>query len=380
MFLIPMCGLSSRFFKAGYDKPKYMLDLNGETVFSWSVKSFERYFLTDKFVFIYRDIYGTKSFLEQEIKKLGIRDFAFICLDHETEGQAETVYLGLEQIVEDDALYIFNIDSKIVDFRQPEWVKDCDAYLEVFQGEGDHWSFALPDTDGRTVLKTTEKERISDLCSDGLYYFKSKSLFIDLFQEVKEKGEKTKSEYYIAPLYNYLIQQGKKVYYDLIDKNNILFCGTPDEYLALLSFKQPEKVNHGSSTTQKVRVKKIVIDLDNTISMTKNRDYANAEPIMEVVEKIREYKQMGFDIVIYSSRNMKTYQGNIGKITANTLPIIIDWLKRHNIPFDEIYIGKPWCGEDGFYVDDRAIRPSEITQLSYEEIQKITSEGQGETQ
>ena len=147
-----------------------------------------------------------------------------------------------------------------------------------------------------------------------------------------------------------------------------------------MSFKQPEKVNHGSSTTQKVRVKKIVIDLDNTISMTKNRDYANAEPIMEVVEKIREYKQMGFDIVIYSSRNMKTYQGNIGKITANTLPIIIDWLKRHNIPFDEIYIGKPWCGEDGFYVDDRAIRPSEFTQLSYEEIQKITSEGQGETQ
>ncbi|MBR2252682.1 MAG: HAD-IIIC family phosphatase [Neisseriaceae bacterium] len=127
-------------------------------------------------------------------------------------------------------------------------------------------------------------------------------------------------------------------------------------------------------------MKKIVIDLDNTISMTKNRDYANAEPIMEVVEKIREYKQMGFDIVIYSSRNMKTYQGNIGKITANTLPIIIDWLKRHNIPFDEIYIGKPWCGEDGFYVDDRAIRPSEFTQLSYEEIQKITSEGQGETQ
>ena len=46
-----MAGLSSRFFKAGYTKPKYQLDLNGETVFSWSVRSFERYFKTDKFCF-----------------------------------------------------------------------------------------------------------------------------------------------------------------------------------------------------------------------------------------------------------------------------------------------------------------------------------------
>ena len=372
MFLIPMCGLSSRFFKAGYNQPKYMLNLNGESVFSWSVKSFERYFQTDKFVFIYRDIYGTKAFLQKEIAQLGIQDYDLICLDKETEGQAETVYLGLQEIQEDDELYIFNIDSKIIDFRQPEWVKDCDAYLEVFKGEGDHWSFALPAADGKSVLKTTEKERISDLCSDGLYYFKSRNMFMNLFRHIKEKGEKTKSEYYIAPMYNHLIEQGKKVYYDLIGKDNILFCGTPDEYLALLSFRQPEN--------KKTRTKKIVIDLDNTISITQNRDYANAEPIKDVVEKLREYKALGFEIVIHSSRNMKTYQGNIGKISAHTLPIIIDWLQRHHIPFDEIYIGKPWCGEDGFYVDDRAIRPNEFVNLSYAEIQKITNEGQGATQ
>ena len=124
-------------------------------------------------------------------------------------------------------------------------------------------------------------------------------------------------------------------------------------------------------------MKRLIIDLDNTISITKNRDYANAEPIMEVVEKIREYKSLGFEIVIYSSRNVKTYQNNIGKISANTLPIIIDWLQRHNIPFDEIYIGKPWCGEDGFYVDDRAIRPDEFTSLSYEEIQKLIGDTKG---
>ena len=68
---------------------------------------------------------------------------------------------------------------------------------------------------------------------------------------------------------------------------------------------------------------------------------------------------------------MRTYDGNIGKIAANTLPIIVDWLKKHDIPFDEIHIGKPWCGQEGFYVDDRAVRPSEFRKHSYDEIKKL---------
>lgn len=67
MFIIPMAGLSS-LFKAGYTKPKYQLDLNGESIFAWSVKSFAQYFKSDKFIFIYRDVYETKGFLEAEIK------------------------------------------------------------------------------------------------------------------------------------------------------------------------------------------------------------------------------------------------------------------------------------------------------------------------
>lgn len=235
MFIIPMAGLSSRFFKAGYTKPKYQLDLSGETVFSWSVRSFERYFKTDKFVFIYRNVYDTKNFLEEEIAKLGITDYELVCLPEETLGQADTVYQGIKHIKEDKEIYIFNIDSRIIDFVKPNWVNECDGYLEVFKGEGDHWSFAEPDGNTNKVLRTTEKERISELCSDGLYYFKNKSIFESLFLDAKLKGNTTKNEYYIAPLYNELISQGKSVFYDLISADKILFCGTPDEYLALLN-------------------------------------------------------------------------------------------------------------------------------------------------
>lgn len=120
-------------------------------------------------------------------------------------------------------------------------------------------------------------------------------------------------------------------------------------------------------------MKRLIMDLDNTITLTKNGDYVNSKPIAGVIEKIREYKALGFEIVISSSRNMRTYEGNIGKINVHTLPIIIDWLKQHDVPYDEIYIGKPWCGYDGFYVDDRAVRPDEFVKMSYDDIRKLTN-------
>jgi len=104
-------------------------------------------------------------------------------------------------------------------------------------------------------------------------------------------------------------------------------------------------------------MKTIVMDLDNTISFTKNGDYSAAEVDIEVVAKMREYKEMGFKIVIHSARNMRTYDGNLGLINANTLPVVMRWLDENDIPYDEILMGKPWCGFDGFYVDDKAVRP-----------------------
>ncbi|MDK1669656.1 HAD-IIIC family phosphatase [Moraxella osloensis] len=115
-------------------------------------------------------------------------------------------------------------------------------------------------------------------------------------------------------------------------------------------------------------MKRLIFDLDDTLCTTQNGDYANAQPISEVIEKLKDYHRQGFTIVINTSRNMRTYQGNIGAINKNTLPIIIDWLARHDIPYDELYVGKPWCGFEGFYVDDKAIRPDELVKLSYAEI------------
>ena len=115
-------------------------------------------------------------------------------------------------------------------------------------------------------------------------------------------------------------------------------------------------------------MKRIIFDLDNTISFTDGGNYRNAKPNVELILKMKEYNKNGFEIIISTSRNMRTYNGNVGLITANTLPIIIEWLNENDVPFDEIYVGKPWCGYEGFYVDDRAIRPDEFIKLSINEI------------
>jgi len=110
---------------------------------------------------------------------------------------------------------------------------------------------------------------------------------------------------------------------------------------------------------------KIVIDLDGTLTIDDDSvSYSHRQPRMDVIEKLREYRARGCKICILTARNMRTYEGNVGKIAVHTLPIIRTWLDAHDVPYDEIVIGKPWCGPEGFYVDDRALRPDEFAKLS----------------
>ncbi|MCG3885206.1 HAD-IIIC family phosphatase [Photobacterium leiognathi] len=118
-------------------------------------------------------------------------------------------------------------------------------------------------------------------------------------------------------------------------------------------------------------MKKLIVDLDGTLTQANTSDYENVKPYLDVIEQLRTYKKNGFEIVISTARNMRTFNGNVGKINIHTLPTITKWLELHNVPYDEIIVGKPWCGHEGFYIDDRAIRPSEFVKLSLEEINDL---------
>ncbi|MCL2915094.1 glycosyltransferase family 2 protein [Shewanella corallii] len=240
MIVIPMAGLSSRFFKAGYDKPKYMLPAHGMPLFDHALLSFKAYFDSVPFLFIVRDVFQTPEFVKTRCQRLGIKSFDIVILNDETRGQAETVFLGLDNVTDDTPLTIFNIDTFRPDFVLPQIVSQSDGYLEVFRGEGSNWSYAKPESAESTrVIETAEKNPISDLCSTGLYHFKSAGDFKRIFQLEAERpaSEWQKQELYIAPLYNYLIKEGKQIHYHLIDKSEVIFCGVPQEYLDYLDRK-----------------------------------------------------------------------------------------------------------------------------------------------
>lgn len=118
-------------------------------------------------------------------------------------------------------------------------------------------------------------------------------------------------------------------------------------------------------------MKNLVVDLDGTLTLLDNKDYSKVSPRKNVIEKLRSYKEEGFTITIATARNMRTFEGNLGKINIHTLPTIIEWLNTYEVPYDNIILGKPWCGNEGFYIDDKSVRPSEFENMSFNEIKEL---------
>lgn len=236
MIVIPMAGMSRRFTEAGYDRPKYMLPLTGRSVFAHAIGSFSAYFDSLPFLFIARDVAGTKAFIEAECATLGLREPQVQILQAPTAGQAETVELGLSQADIDGSapLTIFNIDTFRPGFRLPDdpWFATSAGYLEVFRGSGANWSYVRPASgDEPVALETTEKRPISDLCCTGLYHFAATADFHDAL--AAERAQPSATELYVAPLYNHLIGAGHAIHYKIIEEAEIVFCGVPAEYEAL---------------------------------------------------------------------------------------------------------------------------------------------------
>lgn len=235
--IIPMAGLSSRFTQAGYVLPKYMLYIRNRSLFNLAVSSFEKYFDSCSFVFVARDVFDTKTFIEKECELMAIKNFQVVILPEPTKGQAETVLKGIEgaSIKKEEPILIFNIDTFRPGFTFPPMMDDWDGYLEVFVGAGKNWSYARTESEGSTlVVETAEKKEISKYCSTGLYYFKKAESFQVAYIENQKKPISGISELYVAPLYNYLIAKSKLIHIHVVDWNDVYFSGVPSEYEDLL--------------------------------------------------------------------------------------------------------------------------------------------------
>ncbi len=233
-----MAGLSKRFTDSGFTLPKYMLYAREKSLFNLALSSFKAYFKTEKFLFIARDVFCTKEFIQKECEILGISFYEVIILDKPTRGQAETVYLGIlaSSLADIEPILIFNIDTFRPNFSFPIGLPHWDGYLEVFEGDGANWSYAKTENkDSTKVIQTAEKEEISNYCSTGIYYFKKKKSFMEAFDSANVDISKIElKELYVAPLYNYLIAKEQDIHIEIIKREEVTFCGVPVEYFDYL--------------------------------------------------------------------------------------------------------------------------------------------------
>jgi len=234
--IITMAGLGSRFRKAGYNCPKYMIEAKGKTLFEWSMDSLIGYNRhVSKYVFVVRKKDNTEDFIKDKMKKYGIDDVEVIGIDYLTDGQATTCMLAIPYCAPDKAIMVYNIDTYV----EPNEMKyediQGDGHIPCFHAEGDHWSFAKLDDRGN-VTEVREKVRISDNCTLGAYYFSSARLYKELYNEYyADESRLEKNEKYIAPIYNYMIEKGMKVTISIVDAKKVHVLGTPEELNVFLA-------------------------------------------------------------------------------------------------------------------------------------------------
>jgi len=103
----------------------------------------------------------------------------------------------------------------------------------------------------------------------------------------------------------------------------------------------------------------IVFDLDDTICYPNHdekdtdKKYGKAKKNLDVISRMRLLRKRGYYIIIHSARRMLTHDGDLDKIHEDVWDTTVDWLKRAQVPYDELVFGKPYANT--YYVDDKAM-------------------------
>lgn len=237
IIIITMAGLGTRFTKQGLID-KFKITFDNKTLLEHSLNSL-RQFWENHFIFVTRFLSeDDKKKIQTVCKKIGINSYEFFNLNKTTSGQAESAYLATLSIQEDTPFLIYNIDTKIKNLKIPEnLINDYDGNIVTFNAEGEHWSF-VKTLDCTLITKVVEKERISNLASVGLYIFNSLKLYQDFFERFHHEILNFYGETFVAPFYDKMIIEGKKISNYTVPSESVIPMGTPEELDAI--FKNEE--------------------------------------------------------------------------------------------------------------------------------------------
>ena len=208
--LIPMAGEGSRFAKEGYTFPKPLIDVNGKPMIQSVVENLD---FNANYIFLVRKEHLEKyEGLEDTLQRITNGKCTIVEVDGLTEGAACTALLAKEHIDNDDDLLIANSDQ-IIEYSPEnfnlmrELMPNVDAMVYTFEAVHPKWSFVKTNSRG-IITEVAEKKPISNIATCGIYWYRKGSDFVKCAEQMIEKDIRVNNEFYIAPVYNELINNG----------------------------------------------------------------------------------------------------------------------------------------------------------------------------
>lgn len=224
--LIPMAGAGTRFKEAGYSFPKPLIEVDGKPMIQLVVENIG---IDANFVYVCQKEHR-KRFNLDTMMNLVTSNNTIIDIDYVTEGAACTALLAKEHIDNDNPLFFANSDQYVkwdsVEFMYTMQEKDCDGGIVTFKATHPKWSFAEID-ENNIVKRVAEKDPISNNATVGFYYWKKGSDFVKYAERMIAKNIRVNNEFYVCPVFNEAIEDGKKII--AYEADEMWGLGTPED-------------------------------------------------------------------------------------------------------------------------------------------------------
>lgn len=228
--VIPMAGEGNRFKTAGYNTPKPFITFNGKMMIEHVLSSFDK--ISAKFIIVIQKTFQTE--FSNQLKKIKENyDVEYVVVPGLTSGAAITA-LASHKLLNPEYPVLFvdsdNIfeNSVVVNFLEDAKKRDLAGSIITFKSELSCYSYALTDTKG-ILIKTKEKEVISDNAICGAYYVKNTTNFINSTIDLIVANDLQNGEFYMSNVYNYLLEYEKNVGIYIIDNDSFNCVGTPEQ-------------------------------------------------------------------------------------------------------------------------------------------------------
>jgi capsule biosynthesis phosphatase len=280
-------------------------------------------------------------------------DIVIIPFEKTTRGNLETAYISTKQMNQDWPLFVLDSDNQYTIPSQPSPPTQAAVYYFEPLDDSTKWAFITLKENGyvRDIVEKPTTIPHDGKALVGTFYFQSTQLFREVAGPILDTwydGDypPPPREYYMSEAIEYMLDQSDIHTGDVVGAvkvENVVPLGTPEDIY---------KFEH----------LRLVFDMDGTICKTRtpNQTYVEVEPIKGMPEYLQKLKAEGHYIIIQTARHMGTCASNEGKVVKMGARLLMDWLDKYNVPYDEVYFGKPHAD---LFIDDKGITFKDVDNL-----------------